>query len=88
MGGPSSRWIFALLARPFKMLVLSQLVSQEFVTFIAKPSGEDLQIIRELMATGKIRPVIDKSYSLECVSEAIQYLERRHARGKVIITVE
>jgi NADPH:quinone reductase-like Zn-dependent oxidoreductase len=43
--------------------------------------------MRELMAAGKVTPVIDKRYRLSEVPEAIRYLEAGHARGKVVITV-
>ena len=53
-------------------------------------SGEtepgDLTIMRELMRTGKVTPVIDRRYSLSEVPAAIRYLEEGHARGKVVIT--
>jgi NADPH:quinone reductase-like Zn-dependent oxidoreductase len=39
------------------------------------------------METGKVTPVLDKSYGLAQVPEAIAYLEQKHARGKVVITV-
>jgi NADPH:quinone reductase-like Zn-dependent oxidoreductase len=55
--------------------------------FIAKRSKEDLNIIGELMAAGKVTPVIDKRYALSEAPEAIRYLEEGHARGKVVITV-
>jgi len=45
----------------------------------------DLIVMRDLMATGKLTPVIDKRYSLHEVPAAIQYLGERHARGKVVI---
>jgi D-arabinose 1-dehydrogenase-like Zn-dependent alcohol dehydrogenase len=61
--------------------------SNDFV-FIARSSKEDLTIMRELMATGKVTPVIDKCYRLSEVPKAIQYLEEGHARGKVVITLE
>jgi NADPH:quinone reductase-like Zn-dependent oxidoreductase len=70
------------------MLVFSRLTSQKLVTFLAKPSKDDLIILRELMATGKVTPVIDKRYRLSEVPEAIRYLEEGHARGKVVITLE
>ena len=54
---------------------------------LAKPSKEDLNILRELMETGKVKPVIDRRYSLSEVPEAIRYLEEGHAQGKVVITV-
>jgi NADPH:quinone reductase-like Zn-dependent oxidoreductase len=53
---------------------------------LAKPSKEDLNILRELMETGKVKPVIDRRYSLSEVPEAIRYLEEGHAQGKVVIT--
>jgi len=67
-------------------LVLSRLVSQNFVMFLARRSKEDLTIMRELMESGKVTPVIDRRYKLSEVPAAIRYLEEGHARGKVIIT--
>jgi NADPH:quinone reductase-like Zn-dependent oxidoreductase len=58
------------------------------VVFIARSSKEDLTIISELMATGKVTSVIDRRYRLSEVPEAIRYLEQRHAQGKVVITFE
>ncbi len=52
-------------ARSIKALVLSWFVSQKPVMVLAKPSKEDLAIMRELMETGKVTPVIDKRYRLE-----------------------
>jgi hypothetical protein len=46
------------------MLVFSRLTSQKLVTFLAKPSTDDLIILRELIATGKVTPVIDKRVRL------------------------
>ena len=53
----------------------------------AKANKKDLVIIQELLEAGKVVPVIDRSYSLSEVPEAIRYLETGHARGKVVITV-
>jgi D-arabinose 1-dehydrogenase-like Zn-dependent alcohol dehydrogenase len=76
-----------ILARLIQMPVLSWMGSQKLVTFLAKPSKEDLTILREL-ATGKVTPVIDRCYSLNEVPEAMGYLEEGHARGKVVITLD
>jgi NADPH:quinone reductase-like Zn-dependent oxidoreductase len=43
--------------------------------------------MQELLQAGKVTPVIDRSYPLSDVPEAIWYLEEGHARGKVVITV-
>jgi NADPH:quinone reductase-like Zn-dependent oxidoreductase len=88
VGGPSGPWMIGALARAITGPVLSRLVGQKFVTFMARSSKEDLAIMRELMKTGKVTPVIDKRYSLSEVPEAIRYLEKGHARGKIVITLE
>ena len=54
---------------------------------LAKPNQDDLAFIADLITTGVVTPVIDRSYRLEEVPEAIGYLEQGHARGKVVITV-
>ena len=77
-----------MVARVLNALVLSPVVSQKFVMFIARLRKEDLAILGELIAKGKVTPVIDRRYGLSEVPEAVRYLEQGHARGKVIITVE
>jgi NADPH:quinone reductase-like Zn-dependent oxidoreductase len=85
IGGPDGRWIGAL-ARPINALVLSPFVSQKMFMFLTKRNQQDLIIVRDLMEDGKVKPVIDKCYSLSEVAEAIRYLEQGHARGKVVVT--
>jgi NADPH:quinone reductase-like Zn-dependent oxidoreductase len=53
----------------------------------ATPNKKDLLLIKELLETAKVVPVIDRRYPLSETAEAIRYLEEGHARGKVIITV-
>ncbi len=55
---------------------------------MASTSQENLLVIKELLETGKVVPVIDKLYPLSKTAEAIGYLEKGHAAGKVVITVE
>ena len=86
-GGPGSRWMIGLMARPLKALVLSPFVSQKLVMFLARPNKDDLTIMRELMRAGKLTAVIDRRYKLNEVAEAIRHLETKHARGKVVITL-
>lgn len=54
---------------------------------VTKPNKKDLLAIKELLETGKVKPVIDRCYSLAETAEAIRYLEEGHAQGKVVITV-
>jgi NADPH:quinone reductase-like Zn-dependent oxidoreductase len=55
---------------------------------IAKVNQKDLVYLAELLEAGKIVPLIDRSYPLSEVPEAIRYVEETHAQGKVVITVE
>jgi NADPH:quinone reductase-like Zn-dependent oxidoreductase len=88
VGAPNDVRVIDLLARLIGALVLSPFVSQKLITFIARSNEEDLTIVGELMATGKITPVIDRRYSLSEIPEALRHLEEGHARGKVAITLE
>ena len=54
---------------------------------VAKPNQNDLVILKELLEAGKVKSVIDRTYPLSEVADAIRYLEEGHARGKVVITV-
>jgi len=74
---------------PFlKVAVLQPFMGKKFQVFGAKLDKRDLDQIGELIDQGRIRPVIDRSYSLSDVSEAIRYLLQGHARGKVLISIE
>ena len=84
-GAPKKPGVF--LARFITGPIVSWFVSQKFVLFIAKINHDDLAAVAQLMAAGKVTPVIDRRYSLEEAPEALRYLEAGHARGKVIITV-
>jgi NADPH:quinone reductase-like Zn-dependent oxidoreductase len=85
-GETSGRWLGGS-DRQLRALLLSRFVDQTLTTFIAKENHEDLLVLTELIASGKITPVIDRSYPLTDAPEAIRYLEQGHARGKVAITV-
>jgi NADPH:quinone reductase-like Zn-dependent oxidoreductase len=53
----------------------------------SQPRQEDLQTLRELIEAGKLTPLIDRTYPLREVPEAIRALEVGHTRGKLVITV-
>jgi NADPH:quinone reductase-like Zn-dependent oxidoreductase len=54
---------------------------------IARINPEDLGFMAELLAAGKVKPVIEKRYGLGEVGQALQYIGGKHTRGKVVITV-
>jgi NADPH:quinone reductase-like Zn-dependent oxidoreductase len=83
---------FTSLPRLFGNMILERLVSKDGGKKIggmgmAKVEKQDLIVIKELLETGKIIPVIDKVFPLSETAEALRYLEKGHARGKVIISV-
>ena len=65
----------------------SKFTSQKFVTYIAKLTKDDLNVLRDLMQSGKVAPVIDRTYKISETRDAVRYLEEGHARGKVVIKV-
>jgi len=85
-GEGGGRW-FGGIDRQLRALMWSPFVGQKMGTFIAKQNGEDLVVLKELIEAGKVTPVIDRTYPLAEVPDAIRYLHEGHARGKVVITV-
>lgn len=83
VGGAMSQIFQALLLGP----LLSARGGGKIVSLTAKPNRTDLAYVGELLQAGKIRPVMDKCYPLREAPEAFRYLEREHARGKVVINV-
>jgi NADPH:quinone reductase-like Zn-dependent oxidoreductase len=68
-------------------MVRSIFVRQKVKLFVAIPKHEDLADLKELVESGKVTPVIDRTYTLSEVPEAMRYLGEGHARGKVVITL-
>jgi NADPH:quinone reductase-like Zn-dependent oxidoreductase len=85
-GEGGDRWIGGT-DRQLRALALSPFVRQNLRTFIAMVRREDLLFLKELIESGKVIPVIDRSYPLPDAAEAVRYLAQGRARGKVVITV-
>jgi NADPH:quinone reductase-like Zn-dependent oxidoreductase len=66
----------------------SRFSGQKFVAYIASFNQKDMMTLAELMQSGKIKPVIDRTYKLSEVSKALSYLQEGHARGKVVLIAE
>lgn len=86
-GDAGGRWLGSL-SYFFKLVVLSPFVSQLPDLRFSMPSKKGLMaVLKEFIEAGKLTPVIDRTYPLSDVSEAIRYLKEGHAQGKVVITV-
>jgi NADPH:quinone reductase-like Zn-dependent oxidoreductase len=66
----------------------SRFVSQKFIAYIAEFNKKDMMVLADLMQSGKMTPVIDRTYKLNETADALRYLEQGHARGKVVVTVD
>jgi NADPH:quinone reductase-like Zn-dependent oxidoreductase len=85
VGGPGGRWI-SPADRWAKAIVLSKLLRRRLLPFLATTAKDDLLVLKELAETGKLRPVIDRTYRLSETAAAIRYVETMRTRGKVVIT--
>jgi NADPH:quinone reductase-like Zn-dependent oxidoreductase len=85
-GETGGRWLGGT-DRQIRALMLSPFLGQKLGTFISKENHKDMLVLKELIEAGKVTPVIDRTYPLSDVPQAIRYVEEGHARGKVVITV-
>ena len=86
IGGPSGGSL-AILGGMVGLLVLAPFTKQKLGTMMARANQADLNLLGELMQSGKVMPVMDRCYTLGEAADAMRYLEQGHARGKVVVTV-
>jgi NADPH:quinone reductase-like Zn-dependent oxidoreductase len=87
-GANEGRWLGPGLTQAVKAMVLSKFVTQKMGMMMGELNQKDLTALADLMQSGKVTPVIDRTYKLSELPQAIQYLEQGHARGKVVINVD
>ncbi len=75
------------MAYIIKAAVSSLFVRQQGRPYLSTPNHEDLTVLKDLVEAGKVTPVIDKTYALSEVPEAMSHVGEGHARGKVVVTV-
>jgi NADPH:quinone reductase-like Zn-dependent oxidoreductase len=83
-GDSANRW-FGPVGRIVAGRLLSRRVNQTITSFTVRPNHEDLQLLASFLADGTIQPVIDTSYPLDHVDDAISHVEKGHTRGKVVL---
>lgn len=81
-GGSNRQLTEALLLGP-----LLSVGGKQFGNVLVKPDQRDLLLLKQLCESGKVKPVIDRRFTLSEVPAAIRYLEEGHARGKVVIAL-
>ncbi|MBI5954954.1 MAG: NAD(P)-dependent alcohol dehydrogenase [Chloroflexi bacterium] len=71
----------------FKAFLFSPFQRQLASMYLAVPNGKDLTELNEWLEAGQVKPIIERTYPLRETPEAFRYLDKEHARGKVVITV-
>ena len=84
-GEDAGKWLG--VRRQLRATALSPFVRQKLGTFISKERSQDLEELRKLLEAGAITPVVDRTFPLDEVPEAIRYLRDGRARGKIVIAV-
>ena len=84
--GRGGRWL-GPLGRIVKARVLSGFTRQQLKPFTSVGKRQDLLTLADLLATGQVTPVIDRTYPLDEAADALRYVAAGHTRGKVVITV-
>ncbi len=85
-GGPDGRWL-GPAAHLIKTMLLAPFVSQKVVSLLETVNPDDLHFLKDLIEAQKITSVIDRTYPLAEVPEALHHLQTHHARGKLVIVV-
>ena len=86
IGGPKGK-VIGPLKHIIGMRIASFRASQKVIFFVANFNREDLCVLRELMESGKVKPIIDRTYPLNKINEAMSYLGTGHARAKIVVTI-
>ena len=83
VGGAESQMFQSIVLGPFSSISGSKKIS----TLLQKTNQNDLIYMKELIEAEKVKPVIDKRYTLNEISEAFKYFQEGHAQGKVVLTI-
>jgi len=86
VGGSGGRWLMGS-GRSLRAMMLSPFVSQTLRTFISTPNRKDLLELKGFVESEEVTPVIDRTYPLDHVADAMRYIGERHTQGKTVITV-
>jgi NADPH:quinone reductase-like Zn-dependent oxidoreductase len=87
VGGPKKSQMFGPLGAFLAVAVAGRFGRQTMVPMLSKATREDLDVLRDLLASGAVKPAVERTYPLEAVAEALAYLGEGHARAKLVITL-
>ncbi|MCE9622449.1 MAG: NAD(P)-dependent alcohol dehydrogenase [Actinomycetia bacterium] len=87
VGAPKGNRLLGPVSHMLKTRLASVGSRRKLVFFVAKIQKEDLAVLADLMATGSVTPVIDRTYTLADAADAMRYLGEGHAQGKIVLTI-
>jgi len=87
VGAPKGTRLLGPLSHIVKVRLAALRSSQKVVFFMAKVNKADMEVLRELLEDGKVKPVIDRRYELSEIADALRYLGEGHAQGKIVLAV-
>jgi NADPH:quinone reductase-like Zn-dependent oxidoreductase len=88
VGSPKGNPILGPLGHVVKIRLGALGASQKVSFFVAQFNREDLNLLREMVEAGKVRPVVEKVYPLEQVADAMKHLGTGHASGKIVVKMK
>jgi len=86
VGAPKGNALLGPLSHIAKVRLASMRSNQKVLFFMAQINQADMMVLRKLLESGKVKPIIDKHYELSEMADAFRYLEEGHARGKIVLT--
>jgi NADPH:quinone reductase-like Zn-dependent oxidoreductase len=87
VGGESGGKFTGGFGRQLRAVALSPFVGQRLTMVTSKEHHADMEVLSEFIEAGKVTPIIDKTYPLDEVPDAMRHLEAGHARGKIAISI-
>jgi NADPH:quinone reductase-like Zn-dependent oxidoreductase len=87
VGGPRNSRLLGPLGGVIRLRLRAIGGNRKVVFFIAKLTREDMEVLRELLEAGKVRPVVDRRFELSEIADAFAYMGEGHPRGKIVVTI-
>jgi NADPH:quinone reductase-like Zn-dependent oxidoreductase len=88
IGGPKGNRLLGPATALIRALIVGRIRRRRIVGMLAKPTPEDLETLRTLLETGRVHPVIERTYPLAELPTAMTYVGAGHARGKIVIAMD
>jgi len=87
VGGPRRKRFLGPLGHVFRIMLAAKLERRTARFFVAKPNGDDLAVLGELVEAKRLRPVVEQRYELGQIAEAMREMTAGHLRAKIVVTV-